>query len=68
MLFAYGPADANASQNPIISHLIQIQTGFTFLVPDYPGRPGKRPLNGCLSVARPTMGHFILCRDQSLKL
>ena len=50
MLFAYGPADANASQNPIISHLIQIQTGFTFLVPDYPGRPGKRPLNGCLSV------------------
>ena len=34
----YGPADATASQNPIISCLIQIQTGFSFLVP---GRPGK---------------------------
>jgi len=29
------------SQNPIISCLIQIQTGFTFLVPAYPGCPGK---------------------------
>ena len=29
-LFAYGPADATASQNPITSCLIQIQTGFTF--------------------------------------
>ena len=36
-LFAYGPADANASQNPIISCLVQIQTGFTFLAPAYPG-------------------------------
>ena len=36
-LFAYGPADATASPNPIISCLIQIQTGFTFLVPAYPG-------------------------------
>ena len=34
-LFAYGPADATASQNPIISCLVQIQTGFTFLVPAY---------------------------------
>jgi len=36
-LFAYGPADATASPNPIISCLIQIQTGFTFLEPAYPG-------------------------------
>jgi len=28
-------------QNPIISCLILIQTGFTFLVPTYPGYPGK---------------------------
>ena len=40
-LFAYGPADATASQNPIISCLVEIQTGFTFLVPAYPGCPGK---------------------------
>jgi len=38
-LLANGPADA--SQNPIISCLIQILTGFTFLVPAYPGLPGK---------------------------
>ena len=41
-LFAYGPADATASQNPIISCLIEIQTRFTFLVPAYPGCPGKK--------------------------
>ena len=29
------------SQNPMVSCLIQIQTGFTFLVPAYPGCPGK---------------------------
>ena len=40
-LLAYGPADATASQNLIISCLIQIQTGFTFLVPAYPCCPGK---------------------------
>ena len=40
-LFAYGQADATAFQNPIISCLILIQTGFTFLVPAYPGCPGK---------------------------
>ena len=40
-LFAYGSADATASQNPIISCLIQIQTGFTILVPAYPSCPGK---------------------------
>ena len=36
-LFAYGPSDATASQNPIISCLIEIQSGITFLVPAYPG-------------------------------
>jgi len=40
-LSADGPADATASRNPIICCLIQIQTGFTFLVPVYPGCPGK---------------------------
>ena len=46
-LFAYGPADATASQNPIISCLIHIQTGITFLVPAYPGCPERSPLSGC---------------------
>jgi len=36
--------------HPIVSCFIKIQNGFTFLVPAYPGCPGKRPLNGCLSV------------------
>ena len=40
-LLAFGPADATASQNPIVSCLVQIQTGFTFQVPAYPGCPGK---------------------------
>ena len=34
-MFAYGPADATASQNPVISCLVEMQTGFTFLVPAY---------------------------------
>ena len=48
-LFAYVRADVIASQKPIISCLIKIQTGFTILVPAHPGCPGKRPLNGCCS-------------------
>ena len=40
-LFACGPADTTASQNPVISCLIEIQTGFTYLVRAYPGCPGK---------------------------
>ena len=36
-LFAHGPADANDIANPVISSLIQIQTGFTFLVLAYSG-------------------------------
>jgi len=46
-LFAYGSADATASQNPIISSLILIQNGFTFLVLAV---LEKRPLNGCLLI------------------
>jgi len=41
MLFAYGLADATASENPIISCLNKIQTGFTLLVLAYPDCPGK---------------------------
>jgi len=40
-LFAYSSADATASQNPIISGFILMQTGFTLLVPAYLGCPGK---------------------------
>ena len=29
----------------------EIQIGFTFLVPAYPGSPGKGPLNGCVFVS-----------------
>ena len=41
-LFAHGPADITAIPKPIISCLTEIQTGFTFLVPAYPGCPGKK--------------------------
>jgi len=33
------------SQNPIVSYVIYILTGFTFLVPAYPGFPGKEVMN-----------------------
>jgi len=33
--------------HPIISCSSKIQNGLPFLVPAYPGCPGKRPLNGC---------------------
>ena len=49
-MFAYGPADATASPNPIISCVIEIQTGFTFLVLAYPGCPGKEAVNGLVVV------------------
>jgi len=32
-----------------VSCFSEVQIGFTFLVPDYPGSPGKRLLNGCVS-------------------
>ena len=42
-MFAYGPADATAlSQNAVVSCLISVQTGFTFLVPAYPGCQGSK--------------------------
>ena len=41
-LFAYGPADATASQNAVTSCLIQIQIGFTYQVPAHPDSPGQR--------------------------
>ena len=31
-----------------VSCFSKIQIGFTFLVPAYPGNPGKGPLNGCV--------------------
>jgi len=34
------------SQNPIVSCLISVQTGFTFMVPSYPGCPGKEVVKG----------------------
>jgi len=34
-LFAYGPADATTSQNPVVSCLIYIQTGYAFRVAAY---------------------------------
>jgi len=43
-LFAYGPADADAIPKPHHLLLIQIQTGFTFLVPAYPGCPGEEAI------------------------
>jgi len=43
-LFAYGPADATASHNRVISCLIEIQTGFTFQAV-----LEKKPLNSCSS-------------------
>jgi len=40
IFFAYGPAEATAIAKP--HHLLpHCQTGFTFLVPDYPGCPEK---------------------------
>ena len=47
-LFAYGPADVTASPDPIIFRLIQMQSGFTFLVYRLTQVVlEKRPLNGC---------------------
>jgi len=40
--FAYGPSDATTT--PIISFFIKIQNGSSFLVPAYPGCPGKQPV------------------------
>ena len=37
-----------------VSCFSEIQIGFTFLVPAYPGSPGKGPLNGCVLVCNST--------------
>ena len=37
-----------------VSCFSEIQIGFTFLVPAYPGSPGKGPLNGCVLVCDST--------------
>jgi len=47
-LLAHGAADATAA--PVISCFVKIQIGLTFLMPAYPSCPGKKPLNGCLSL------------------
>jgi len=40
---AYGPADATAIPKPHHLLLFKSRTGFTFLIPAYPGCRGKRP-------------------------
>ena len=45
-IFAYGPADATATPSSLFPVKFRM---LTFLVPAYPGCPGKRPLNGCSS-------------------
>ena len=46
--FAYGPSDATVTPSSLAS--LKSRMAFTFLVPSYRGCPGKRPLNGRLSV------------------
>ena len=38
----------------------KIQIGFTFLVPDHPGSPGKRAVNGCVCVCVCVLAMIIL--------
>jgi len=40
--FAYGPADITAAHCLLLQE-IQIDFGFTFLVPAHPGSPGQNP-------------------------
>ena len=49
-LFAYGPTDATATPNPIVSCLIEIQTVLHFWYRLTQVVQEKRPLNGCSSV------------------
>ena len=49
VLHNYGPADATATPSSLAS--LKIQLGLNFLVPAYPGCPGKKTvvkINGCL--------------------
>ena len=59
-LFAYGPADAIASQNPIISCLIQI-TGLPFLCQLTQVVLEKRLLNGCSNLVLPNCNTVYYC-------
>ena len=38
------------AENPIVSCLTKIQTGFTFLLPAYPGCPGKEAVTWVFSL------------------
>jgi len=60
------------SQNPIISCLLKIQTGFTFLLPAYQVVLEKRQLNGCCSsssskssIGGPTLAYFNITQDKA---
>jgi len=49
-----------------VSCFSKIQIGFTFLVPAYPGSPGKGPLNGCVCVCDvgkhpQLLSHLLFC-------
>ena len=62
LAIAYGPADATATHC-----LLQIQIGFTFLVPADPGSPRKGPLIVCVCVCvcvcKRNVYGFMLNRD-----
>jgi len=51
--------------HPIISCVVKIQTGSTFLAPTYPGPPGKRLLNRCLCLS--SVVHYICIPQTSWK-
>ena len=38
-IFTYGQLTPLPSENPVISCLVKVQTGFVFLVPAHPGCP-----------------------------
>ena len=62
-LCAYGPADATASQNPIISCLIHVLTGYTFLVLAYPGCSGKEAIKQVFCCLRYVSDASIITSD-----
>jgi len=49
-----------------VSCFSKIQIGFAFLVPARPGRPGKKPLNGCVCVCQSVITRR-RCRSSSLR-
>jgi len=55
--FTYGPADATAASSSLV---LLKSRGLAFLVPAYPGCPGKRPLNG-LSVCFAVLTSHLVC-------